>query len=129
MAPKKDSADTIYEVVHGIVHMTPVRNVGDQITESEFAGEGGQRLKKILLDDGLIRDTSAPLSPAAVGEKVADHLIELAQTVGLITNDGSTYSFAGSDYKGIDALRAVATVDVLKAAIAAGFTNAKPAKK
>jgi hypothetical protein len=132
MADKKNSkAGTIYEVVHGSVHMggekKNVRKVGDEIDESEFAGDAGQKLKKLLLDDGMIRDTSASLSPAAAAEKIADHFIEVAQSIGLITNDGAKYSFGGNDYKGLAALREVATVDVLKAAIrdAFGSKNAK----
>jgi hypothetical protein len=127
MAKKKEGevADVVFEVIHGTVSFsaTDVRKVGDEINEKEL----DPRLKQMLLGDGMIRDTAAPLSPAQVGEKVVDRLIGLAQRLGLITNEGSTYSFAGNDYKGLDALRAAATVDAVETAIADAFAKKQAA--
>jgi hypothetical protein len=122
MAPKKtDNAETVYEVVHGTVAFSAadIRKVGDEIRASEI----NDGLMKILLDDGTIRDTSAPLSPAQVGEKVVDVMIDLAQRLGLVTNEGSKYSFAGNDYKGLEALRSAASPGTVSAAIVAAFAG------
>jgi len=115
MADKKK----IYEIIHGMLGIDAgkaPRGVGEEVTEDEL------RKAKVDIDrlvkDGILRDTALPLAPAAVSEHVTDHFLELAQTIGLVTNDGAKYSFWEQTFNGLAALRAAVTTPSLKTAIA-----------
>jgi hypothetical protein len=115
MADKKK----VYEIIHGMLGIDagkPPRTVGAEVTEEEL------RKAKVDIDrlvkDGILRDTALPLAPAAVSEHVTDHFLELAQVIGVVTNDGAKYSIDGQTFNGLAALRAAVTTASLKAAIA-----------
>lgn len=125
-APQKAKKAKVYEIVHGTVAVDPSekrapRKVGDEIRE----GELDAKTIEMLVKEGILRDTAAPLAPEAVTEHVLDHFIEVGQQIGLVANDGATYTFADREFKGLSGLRAGITTAELKASIVAAFTAKK----
>lgn len=118
-AASNEASKKVFEVIHGSVAVAVldgaavVRKIGEEITD----GELDAKTIEMLVREGMIRDTAAPLSPSEVSDQVVDHFLGLAQDLGLVTNDGATYAFGGKSFVGRSALRQAVTSVDLKAAI------------
>jgi len=109
-----------YEIRHGQIRVgNEVRIPGQTITKGEISDAS----LEMLIREQLVIDADAPLTASTVNSHVGDHFIEVAESIGLITNKSGVFSFEGRDFKGREQLRQEVLLTELKAAFVKAYAS------